>query len=158
MTIRFDSINDIPKELWDINPELSPERTARARGVLKARPDRLCIIIDHLPSSVLNPNHKAHFYVKHQAFQAAKEEVFILAKQVMGDWIAPDKASISYTFTVKSKRNRDLDNLISSCKAIQDGLVSAGVLKADDCWHLSLGKVEVVKGTVDHTMIEVRNE
>lgn len=76
----------------------------------------------------------------------------------MSQWGAPQKAVINYIFVVTNKRNRDLDNLLSSCKAIQDGLVNAGVIMADDCWHLSIGRVEVVIGEKEQTIITIREE
>jgi len=39
-------------------------------------------------------------------------------------------------FTLSSKRVRDLDGLLGACKPWIDGLVDAGVLLKDDCWHL----------------------
>lgn len=115
----------------------------------------ITLTIDHLPYKQLSPNARVHWTTKNNYTQAAKTEACMIAKQSMNGWKAPDQAVISYTFTVTSRRNRDIDNLVAACKAVQDGLVEAGVIKADDCWHLSLGQVQVVKGDKPKTEIIV---
>lgn len=52
-----------------------------------------------------------------------------------------DKASVDYTFYLKTARRRDMANLIQSQKAAIDGVVDAGVIVDDDWKHLSIGRV-----------------
>jgi Holliday junction resolvase RusA-like endonuclease len=44
---------------------------------------------------------------------------------------------ISYTFYVKDKRRRDLDNMIAT---VNDALVKAEIIQDDDWQHLSIGQ------------------
>ncbi len=115
----------------------------------------ISIKIDHLPYKELSPNARVHWRTRHKFTQSAKAEVYYLAQEKLDHWKAPKKAMISYVFTVTSYHNRDLDNLLASCKAFQDGLVQAGILRADDGWQFSIGKGEVVKGTREQTEIRI---
>lgn len=120
----------------------------------------ITITIDHLPPTDLNPNNlrSTHWSVRSKATQEAKEEIGWLAKAA--GWSADDKpmvkAEISYEFHLASKRARDLDNLLSACKAWQDGLIEVGVLTYDDCHHLSIGRVKALVADKEQTIIMVR--
>jgi hypothetical protein len=113
------------------------------------------LLVDHLPDSKLSLNARLHWTAKRERTADAKEEIYYLAKERMANWKAPERAVISYTYFVTTYRPRDLDNLISSCKAWQDGLVEVGVLRADDCWHLSFGRIQVLKANRDQTKIVI---
>ncbi len=116
---------------------------------LKGR--RIEITLDHLPEADLSPNSRCHWSVYHRAVKAAQEEIGWMAKSAIqnhliiypGEWDKPMmKAQINYMFHLKDHRKRDLDNLLASCKAYQDGLIEAGVIFYDDAEHLSIGSVK----------------
>ena len=114
---------------------------------------KLELIIDHLPYPELNPNSRLHWAVKARAVRASKEEIGWLAKAQWHDEKPMMKARISYFFYAKNHRRRDLDNLLSACKAYQDGLIDAGVLFYDDAQHLEIGTVSLTTDTGDKTFI-----
>ena len=115
----------------------------------------LIIDMPHLPPRELNPNTKLHWAVKYKAIQEAKEEIGWLAKAQWGTDEPMMKARVSYTFHAKDRRKRDLDNLLSACKAYQDGLIEVGVLFYDDAEHLEIGRVALKNDTADRTVILV---
>jgi len=49
---------------------------------------------------------------------------------------AEGKVCIGYSFFVKDKRRRDIDNMIAS---VNDAVVKAGLIEDDDWQHLSIG-------------------
>ncbi len=65
------------------------------------------------------------------------------------------KARISYEFHLKDHRKRDLDNLLASCKAYQDGLIEAGVIFYDDAEHLEIGQVKAVVTGKEEMIVRV---
>ncbi len=106
---------------------------------------RICeITIDHLPDAALSPNSRCHWSVKGQAVNAAQDEIGWLSKADWHDDKPMMKARISYEFHLKDHRKRDLDNLIASMKAYQDGLIEAGVIFFDDAEHLEIGTVKAI--------------
>ena len=122
---------------------------------LRENMDLLTVIIDHLPYPELSPNARVHWAVKAKATKVLRAEVYWLAWEEHIQGPPMEQAVISYEFTVTSKRRRDLDNLVASMKAAQDGLVDAGVIRADDSQHLRLGKVSLVVGKEAKTTITV---
>ncbi len=115
----------------------------------------LTITIEHLPSPELSPNSRQHWAVKSRAVRAAREEVGWLAKAQWQDQKPMMKAQITYHFSVDNYIRRDMDNLIASCKAFQDGLVDAGVIFYDDAAHISLGVCSLTIDCEDKTVIEI---
>lgn len=115
----------------------------------------LQIKLAHLPPSELNPNNlrRQHWSVRYKATQEAKEEIGWLAKADWHDDKPMMKARISYMFHSKDHRKRDLDNLLSACKAYQDGLIEAGVLFYDDAEHLEIGSVSLETDIENRTVI-----
>ncbi len=118
---------------------------------------KLEIELKHLPDSRLNPNNlrRQHWAVRHKATNEAKEEIGWLAKAQWHDDKPMMKARISYMFHAKDHRRRDLDNLLSACKAYQDGLIEAGVLFYDDAEHLEIGQVSLTTDVADRTVIRI---
>ncbi|KKL44333.1 hypothetical protein LCGC14_2366730 [marine sediment metagenome] len=116
---------------------------------------RLEITIDHLPDKRLSPNSRVHWAVRYRATKEAKEEIGWLAKVGWGDSEPMMKARISYMFHAKVHRKRDLDNLLASCKAYQDGLIEVGVIFYDDADHLEIGSIELTQGQENKTVILV---
>lgn len=123
-----------------------------------AEPRRLMLTIDHLPPRELNPNNlrRAHWSVRSRETKVASEEIGWLAKAKWHDEKPMMKAKISYEFHVKDHRRRDLDNLLSACKAYQDGLIEAGVIFYDDAAHLEIGSVAAVSDDHEETVIIVQ--
>jgi len=117
----------------------------------------LTIALNHLPPVELNPNtlRRSHWSIRATATRAAIEEIGWLAKERWHDDKPMLKARISYTFHLKDNRRRDLDNLLSACKAYQDGLIEVGVLFYDDAAHLEIGSIRAVVTGEEKTVIEV---
>lgn len=118
---------------------------------------KLEIQLNHLPPKELNPNNlrRQHWSVRHKATKEAKEEIGWLAKAEWHDDKPMLKARISYMFHTKDHRKRDLDNLLSACKAWQDGLIEVGVLSYDDTEHLEIGGVFLTTDVEDKTYITI---
>ncbi len=118
---------------------------------------RLEITLEHLPPKELNPNNlrSQHWSVRYRATQDAKEEIGWLAKAQWGTDEPMMKARISYEFYAKDRRKRDLDNLLSACKAYQDGLIEVGVIFYDDAGHLEIGRISLTNDIMDKTCILV---
>ena len=67
-----------------------------------------------------------------------------MSKEQWHDDKPMQRARISYEFHLKNQKPRDLDNLLASCKAYQDGLIEAGVIFYDDSKHLEIGSVKAI--------------
>ncbi len=115
------------------------------------------IELNHLPPPDLNPNNlrRLHWSVRHKATREAKDEIGWLAKVDWHDEKPMMKARISYEFHSADHRRRDLDNLLSACKAYQDGLIEVGVLFYDDAAHLEIGSVKMLQDGEDKTVITI---
>ncbi len=116
---------------------------------------KLEITLPHLPDRDLSPNARLHWALKNQAVRVAQEEIGWLAKAKWHDDKPMMRARISYSFHMKDHRRRDLDNLLSACKAYQDGLIEVGVIFYDDAAHLEIGSVSAVMDDHDETVISV---
>jgi hypothetical protein len=116
---------------------------------------KLIFVFDSLPNSDLYPNklRSIHWSRRSKVEKQEREYAYYLGLENKGDWIAPEKAVISYEFYSSTKRIRDLDSLISACKPWQDGLKDSGILIDDDCWHLSIGKAEVILAKYDESRL-----
>jgi crossover junction endodeoxyribonuclease RusA len=113
------------------------------------------ITIEHLPDRKLSPNARCHWAVKSKAVKLQREEVGWMAKIRARGRTPIAKAMISYTFIVKDKRHRDIDNLVAACKSFQDGLVDGGLLLKDDSGHLSVGFSRIEQGEKEMTIIKI---
>lgn len=116
---------------------------------------RLEIVFDNLPPSELYPNRlrSIHWSVRSKVEAQALNDAFYLTKDAMKKWEIPTKVKVYFEFTVKDKRRRDIDGMVSACKPYLDGLVKAGAIPDDDCWHLELGGTIVVKGNKEQTKL-----
>jgi len=104
------------------------------------------VIIIELPyPSKVNSHNKGHWAAKssaiakmrHQAKLAAIDAMNRSGKRFVGSH------QISYWFTVKDNRRRDLANMIQQCKPYIDGIVDSGLI-AGDHWQISsIGAVSV---------------
>lgn len=93
----------------------------------ETKPFSLFIKIDALPKSI-NQSGRLHWAVKNKIVSEWKNLVN-LAVGNRGPKEPLEKAEIIYTRY--SSRCLDFDNLVNSYKAVQDGLVEAGVIKDD---------------------------
>ena len=102
--------------------------------------------IPQLPPPEVSPNARVHWQVRANATRDYKAMVTLLAKEAISNtkFEYPfENAVIGFVFAVPDKRRRDLDNAISSSKAIIDAIVSAGII-VDDSWqHLALGSIQM---------------
>ena len=137
------------QEMSKVIGENSLPRLAKALENLRT----LKLTIFHLPYRELSPNSCVHWAVKARVARAQREETGWLAKIEWQPLMPMKHATISYTFVVKDKRHRDLDNLISACKSFQDGLIDAGVLESDNSQHLTLVQCNVMQGEAEQTII-----
>lgn len=91
------------------------------------KPYSLTIRIDALPKSI-NQTGRLHWAAKNKIVQQWKALVrFAVGHQVPKEPL--EKAELIYTRY--SSRCLDFDNLVNSYKAVQDGLVGAGVIQDD---------------------------
>jgi crossover junction endodeoxyribonuclease RusA len=85
-----------------------------------------------LPPRELSPNWRGHWARKAKAVKKARTEAWAAALETTEAsqplWKA---ATVQYTFYFGSNRRRDMDNLLSMCKGITDGLADAGLVDND---------------------------
>ncbi len=118
------------------------------------------ITFDCLPPSELYPNklRSIHWSKRAEVEREARERANYIAFGIRCETGAnkpPDKARITYKFIVKDKRIRDLEGMLSACKPWVDGIVDAGVLVSDDCWHLSIGGASIEQGKENKTILTI---
>ena len=99
---------------------------------------RLSFIFPELPYSELNPNNlrRTHWSNRAGVEAMAREEARLLAIHSRVPRLELELVEVEYIFTLPDKHSRDLDNLAGACKPWLDGLVDAGILIKDDCWHV----------------------
>lgn len=120
-----------------------------------------------LPPRVLSPNdssnRQSHGRAKIQAIAIYKHMVWTLALNEVRRlrWRAPGFARIFYRFGLGGitpgsglYQPEDWDNAVASIKALQDGLVKAGVVVDDDWGHLACGGVSHTR--LEGPWVEVR--
>lgn len=101
----------------------------------------------------LNPNHRAHWAAKHRAKQSLRAAWAWEATKQGARKLDHKRLSISLTFVPPDRRARDVDNMLSSCKAGLDGL--ADVLGVDDrYWSIKMTVADEIGGFV---RVEVEN-
>lgn len=105
------------------------------------------------PPRTVHPNARGHWSPKARATKRMRQDAAWAAKQAKIS-VGDGPAHVSLTFYPPDKRRRDLDGMISSCKAYLDGLADA--LGVDDsrftlsarmapvCAHDGEVKIEVV--------------
>ena len=89
------------------------------------------------PPAVLSPNSRAHWGRKAKAAAKARGDARILC-QAVGIRALPWSAmAVSITFYPPDRRRRDADNMLSSSKAVLDGLADATGVD-DSRWSISI--------------------
>lgn len=92
-----------------------------------------------IPGRAPTPNVRRHWRSIARDNETWKASAQTIAAEAVRDWEGRRglkwrpvfHASVAVTFSLPDKRNRDIDNLIASCKPLLDGIVAAGVI-ADD--------------------------
>lgn len=85
------------------------------------------------PDKALAPNRAngKHWGATHEKRQVQKDAAYWLTKKAAGSFIAPDGyIPVSLLYLTPDKRHRDMDGLLSSSKALLDGVALA--LGVDD--------------------------
>ena len=85
-----------------------------------------------LPPRALNPNSRVHWAVKARAVTDMRLAASVTA---LGSSIRFTEPIIDAVFWHKTKKRRDRDNAIASCKAMIDGLSDAKLWDDDSCVH-----------------------
>lgn len=98
------------------------------------------------PSKLLHPNARPHWAAKAKAVKAAREAAYWLTWNHIGRILNyPTGARVSVTFNPPDRRRRDIDGMIASHKAAQDGIADA--IGVDDSkFELSYRVGEPIKG------------
>ena len=97
------------------------------------------------PCRYLHPNTRVHWSVRAKAAKAARRDAYIIACGMGARALGWDGAAVRLTFCPPDRRVRDLDGVLSSCKAGCDGIADATGID-DSRWSLALGWGEPVKG------------
>lgn len=91
------------------------------------------------PSRVLSPNARVHWSSLARAKKSAKNVAYYTALEVGLGKIEAEALSVKYTFYPPSRRQFDLDNLLSSMKASGDGIAMAVGID-DSKWKIAIEK------------------
>lgn len=76
------------------------------------------------PPKELSPNNRTHYQRKAKAKAKQRSDCYLLAKQVKVNFPAGN-IPITIIFHPPNKIKRDLDNLLSSCKGMLDGVADS---------------------------------
>ncbi|MAH46901.1 hypothetical protein CMI37_13810 [Candidatus Pacearchaeota archaeon] len=114
-----------------------------------------------LPYPELYPNalRRLHWRQRAEISKQARQEAYYVASGDIRQYLRGrpiKRAEVEIQFISKIYRTRDIDGLLSACKAWLDGLVDAGVLVNDDGWHIVKLTGTLTKGEEDNTIITVR--
>jgi len=97
------------------------------------------------PHADLSPNARAHWRKVAPLKRRAKHDAWWLALEAGVKRMAADRLNVSVTFYPPDNRRRDTDNMLSSSKALLDGIAEAcGV--DDSRWVLSIARCPAVEG------------
>jgi crossover junction endodeoxyribonuclease RusA len=77
------------------------------------------------PDKRLSPNARVHWSSLARAKKAAKRTAYYTTLEAGIGKIDADSLSVKYSFFPPDRRARDADNILSSCKAYQDGIAAA---------------------------------
>lgn len=96
-------------------------------------------------NKTLSPNARAHWRTLSSAKKRAKTSAYYLTRQAIGAARYTAPVTVVVTFCPPDRRPRDLDNMIASFKAAQDGIAQAiGV--DDSLWRVSYQRGPVKRG------------
>ena len=115
----------------------------------------ITIELGHLPDPDLSPNKRLHWGELYRARRAAKDEAIYLVKALPSRPRCPiSRAHITITWTSRTRRRRDVDNMFSSMKPTIDGLGESGLIADDSAMHVSY-TLRYELGETDNTVILV---
>ena len=100
------------------------------------------------PPSVLLPNSRSHWSKRAHAAKQCRLTAFAQTKLAgvrKGDFDLPASLKVTCVFAPPDHRKRDLDNMLSACKSLLDG-VSDAVGIDDSKWQIALRKEAPIKG------------
>ena len=97
------------------------------------------------PPRALHPNARTHWAARAKAAAKARADARHLAQAVGARALGWDGAAVRLTFCPPDRRVRDLDGVLSSCKAGCDGIADATGVD-DSRWSLALAWGPVVRG------------
>lgn len=104
------------------------------------------------PPRDLHPNARCHWTRRHRATKKAREAAQWLSCSYGP--IEADRLNVTLTFFPPDNRRRDIDGMLSACKALIDGVSDS--LEVDDSkWAISIRRGDVVKGGSVRFEIEV---
>ncbi len=104
------------------------------------------------PDKVLSPNSRVHWSKRAAATKAARTAAFYLTRAAVTIKPTWDRVALSVTFCPPDKRRRDMDGMIASMKAAQDGISDA--IGIDDRFFVPTYRIaEPVKGGAVHIEI-----
>ncbi len=88
-----------------------------------------------LPPKELSPNagKKWNVHKINRITQKAQSDTIAYVREQMPRGVPLEQATVTMTFVVPDRRDRDKDNFIAAAKPYLDGLVKAGVIM-DDNW------------------------
>lgn len=106
------------------------------------------------PDKKLSPNARVHWAALAKAKKRARTDAYYLALEA--GYLEQDAESVKvkYTFFPPDRRERDLDNLVASIKAAQDGIADAIGID-DGKW---ITTYEIAGPVEKHGMIKVEIE
>lgn len=117
----------------------------RARINLKLVETMKNLIILLWPDKSLHPNSRPHWAQKAKAAKAARERAGWVTKAAKWKVTGDGTVMLKITFRPPDKRKRDLDGMLSSCKAYNDGIADALGIN-DNRFRFTLDIGEPVKG------------
>lgn len=82
------------------------------------------------PDRLLHPNARPHWAKKAKAVKSARVDAFYSTRSECKATVGWDRAKVRVEFAPPDNRRRDMDGMISSHKAAQDGIADA--LGVDD--------------------------
>jgi len=92
------------------------------------------------PDKTLNPNARTHWAVKSRITKSTRTAAAWLTKASGEKVTGEGKIDLSIVFSPPDKRHRDQDGMLSSCKALLDGVADGlGVNDARFRLHLDVG-------------------
>ena len=97
------------------------------------------------PPRSLHPNARVHWAIKARAAAKSRSEAYYLAQAAGARALACAGLDVRLTFCPPDRRVRDLDGVLSSCKAGCDGIADATGVD-DSRWSLALAWGPVVRG------------
>ena len=93
----------------------------------------ISIELPYLPPKEFSRNSRVHWTALHRVKDQVYDDVLITLMESGFKKGKPlEQATVTFTFYIPDRRNRDADNLITACKPILDGLVRAGVIEDDN--------------------------